>query len=77
MNNEEKTVVINADNMSKLNKIYGNISTNDVNAVINKHLSVAFKAIEQVAHAQRNEMVMAKSAMEYPERKATDFDGEW
>lgn len=77
MNIYDLTVVINADNINRLQKIYGKISADDLNTVINKHLSSALDEIECRESAQRNEMVMAKFAMKYPERKATDFDGEW
>jgi hypothetical protein len=54
LNIYDLTVVINADNINRLQKIYGKISVNDLNVVINKHLALALEEIECRASAQRN-----------------------
>ncbi|MBQ2884213.1 MAG: hypothetical protein IJE43_10660 [Alphaproteobacteria bacterium] len=69
-------VFIKADNLNKIEKLYGKLMIDVLTEVVNRHLSAAFEEIERGALRQKNEMVMAKLDMECPNRKETDFDGE-
>lgn len=43
----DRVVVINEDNMKRLSRLYGEMDLNDLERVVNKHLSICINEIEE------------------------------
>lgn len=75
MNNiYDAMVFVSADNVNRLEKIYGKLRPDELKVVVNKHLSVAIDEIEREGSIQRNEMAMLKLDRECPNRGEHDFE---
>jgi hypothetical protein len=68
-------VFISADNVNRLEKIYGcRLYPNKLKDIVNRHLSTAIDEIEREGSIQRNEMAMIKLDEKYPNRSEKDFE---
>ena len=56
----DSIIVINADNINKLEKFYGQMTIDQITEAVNHHLSIALKEMEQRGTRQRNELVLAR-----------------
>lgn len=56
----DSIIVINADNINKLEKFYGQMTIDQITEAVNRHLSIALKEMEQQGTRQRNELVLAR-----------------
>lgn len=56
----DSVVCINADNLYKLEKFYGQLTIDEISEAVNRHLSIALNEMERQGTRQRNELVLAR-----------------